>query len=503
MNESPHAAEIPSLASGPQARLKVCHVSATSEGATWMFEQLRELRDRHNCEVVAVVPDDHGSLVEKLRSANIRYQVIKIAFNLGPVGELRKMIAAILELARFFRRERFDVVQTHIFLTLLTARPAAWLADVPVRTAMIASPFPLQAPSSRAIERLTYWMDTALIPSCQFSLDLCRELNIPEKFLAPVIYYSPDERNFDPQNLSAANIRGEFGWPPDTPVICMVAYFYPRLPPSRWSPKAVHKRGIKGHEDLVRAAPIILREFPSAKFLLVGSGWSAGGEAHFADVRTLVESLRLQESVILPGYRADANKILCDADVAVQASLVENLGGSIEALLMGCPTVATRVGGLVDSVRDGETGVLVSPSNPNDLARGILELLRDRKRAKALGTAGRALMLEKFTLRRTANDLARLYRRLLDQERGRRNFYNPLVSFARLCAGIPLLSFLFFRYLFLDLYLPLYFRGDLSRFFSFRHGRYGLLRYYYYVRYLPFRILARVRTRRTSHRRRT
>src|ERR1044072_9665758 len=137
MNESPHAAEIPSLASGPQARLKVCHVSATSEGATWMFEQLRELRDRHNCEVVAVVPDDHGSLVEKLRSANIRYQVIKIAFSLGPVGELRKMIAAILELARFFRRERFDVVQTHIFLTLLTARPAAWLLGVTVATAIV------------------------------------------------------------------------------------------------------------------------------------------------------------------------------------------------------------------------------------------------------------------------------------------------------------------------------------------------------------------------------
>src|ERR1044072_2402293 len=150
MNESPHAAEIPSLASGPQARLKVCHVSATSEGATWMFEQLRELRDRHNCEVVAVVPDDHGSLVEKLRSANIRYQVIKIAFNLGPVGELRKMIAAILELARFFRRERFDVVQTHIFLTLLTARPAAWLPEVTAPPARPPPPLPPLWPASRA-----------------------------------------------------------------------------------------------------------------------------------------------------------------------------------------------------------------------------------------------------------------------------------------------------------------------------------------------------------------
>jgi hypothetical protein len=78
---------------------------------------------------------------------------------------------------------------------------------------------------------------------------------------------------------------------------------------------------------------------------------------------------------------------------------------------MACPTVATRVGGMVDSVIDGETGILVAPEDPVDLARGIRILLRDPEYARRLGKAGRELMLSRFTLTTTAPALAALYRR--------------------------------------------------------------------------------------------
>jgi hypothetical protein len=69
---------------------------------------------------------------------------------------------------------------------------------------------------------------------------------------------------------------------------------------------------------------------------------------------------------------------------------------------------------MVDSVIDGRTGILVRPGDPRDLARGILELLRDPDRAAALGRAGRELMLSHFTLGTTVRELAALYRRQLD-----------------------------------------------------------------------------------------
>jgi glycosyltransferase involved in cell wall biosynthesis len=209
----------------------------------------------------------------------------------------------------------------------------------------------------------------------------------------------------------------------------------------------LHGLGHKGHEDLVKAAPEVLAQFPNAKFLLVGTGWGPEGDKHMLEVKDLVRRMGLQSSVIFPGYRADANSILREADVAVQASLNENLGGTLEALMIGCPMVATRVGGMVDSVRDGETGVLVNPSDPSDLARGITQLLRDPKHARALGQAGRRLMLERFTLNRTVNDLASLYQHLLSKAERRRRFYNPLISVSRLLAGALLFPCLVFRLL--------------------------------------------------------
>jgi glycosyltransferase involved in cell wall biosynthesis len=436
-----------------QKRIKICHVAATSDGATWMFEQLRELRDSHGYEVVAVVSDGQGRLIDKLRAENIPFHVSNFAAGPAPLREALATPLAVFRMARFFRRERFDVVHHHIFISMRIARPAAWLADVPVRISMIAGPFHLQAQTSRWIEKFTYWMDTKLIPSCQASLTLCRELGIPERYLAPVVYYSPDPRNFDPAKVPSADIRGQFGWPPDTPLVCMVAFFYPRLSTGAWVPEDVKGRGIKGHGDLVRAAPIILQEFPNTKFLLVGSGWGKAGEQYRDEIKDLVRRTKLESSVVFLGFREDANQILRTSDVAVQASLNENLGGSLEALMMACPTVVTRVGGLIDSVRDGQTGVVVNASDPKDLARGISELLRDKEKARALGKAGRQLMLDQFTLQRTAEDLNSIYQDCLADNTRRRGSYNLLVSLWRYVVGTPLFAFMAFRLFFWDGYL--------------------------------------------------
>jgi glycosyltransferase involved in cell wall biosynthesis len=437
--------------------LKVCHVVATAEGARWVVEQLRELRDRYGCEVSAVVGRGRGSLPDMLRAEGIPYRVENLTFT-SPGGLIRAALA-VYRLARLFRRERFDVVQSHLFFSMVIARLAAWLADVPVRLAMYASPFHLEAHTSLWIDRATCWMESAVVPSCERSVELCRGMGVgPDR--SPLIYYGPDERRFDPRRIAPADIRDSYGWAPGTPLVVMVAYFYPRFSNSTWIPKAVHNRGIKGHGDLVRAALFVLAEYPDAKFLLIGSGWGETGEQYKREVEELVREMGLEESVLFLGYRADANAILREADVAVQASLNDNPAGTIESLLMECPTVVTRVGGLVDTVREGETGLQANPSNPRDLARCIIRMLRDPERAREMARAGRRLMLERFTLSRTAEDLHALYRRLRDRET--RAFYNPLRSLRRALAAAPVVAYMTFRLLFVDMllfaYVPAFFR---------------------------------------------
>jgi glycosyltransferase involved in cell wall biosynthesis len=424
-----HAAQPP--------RLKICHVVATTEGASWVFEQLRGLRDRHGHDVAVVLNGPSGALVDRFRAEAIPVHVADFDFTSSP--DLLGLPRKVLALARLLRRERFDVVQTHLFHSMIIGRIAGWIANVPVRLSMIAGPFHLEAYTPRWIDRATAWMDTGIIASCEHTLKLYRACGVSARRLS-LIYYGPDESKFDPANLRRGLVRQEFGWPADAPLIGMVAIFYTEFGSNRWTPPVLHGRAGKGHEELIRAARIVLREFPNAKFLLVGPAWHAGGEKFLARMQALVVELGLQESVVFTGFRNDVPQIYRDLDVSVQASLNENLGGTIESLLMACPTVATRVGGLTDSVVDGVTGVLVSPADPADLAQGILRLLRDPKLARALGEAGRARMLARFTLSRTIADLHALYLRQSLGRHGRDGNPAALAQRGPRCPGHPRLG---------------------------------------------------------------
>ena len=194
----------------------------------------------------------------------------------------------------------------------------------------------------------------------------------------------------------------------------------------------------------------MLREFPQAKLLLIGSGWEDGGRDYRKRMQELVTELGLAHAVIFTGFRTDIPAVLRSLDVAVQCSLSENLGGTIELLLMQCPTVATRVGGMTDSVLDRATGFLVDPAHPKSLADGILQALRDPVAARSYAVAGRERMLAGFTLRRTVDDLDALYRRKLA---GGKTGYRPPILVARLVLGSVLCSLLVVRYCLLDAWI--------------------------------------------------
>jgi glycosyltransferase involved in cell wall biosynthesis len=439
------------------SRLKICHVVATTEGASWVVEQLRELRDRYGHDVAVVLNGAVGTLVDRCRAEAIRVHIADFDFTKS--SDLLTLPRKVLGLVRLFRREQFDVVQTHLFHSMVIGRIASWIADVPVRLSMIAGPFHLEAYTPRWIDRVTCWMDTTIIAACEYSLQLYRDLGVPPRKLS-LIYYGPDEKTFDPSVWPRGLLRQEYGWPTDAPLIGMVSIFYTEFGFNRWTPPMLHGRAGKGHEELIRAAPPILREFPNAKFVLVGEGWQQGGKKFFARMQALSAGLGLERSVVFTGFRNDVPQIYRDLDVSVQPSLSENLGGTIESLLMECPTVATRVGGLTDSVIDGQTGILVAPADPPDLARGILQLLRDRARARELGKAGRQRMLERFTLDKTVQDLHALYLRLSRKARGYRRpvFLWRFVAAGVLCFAVAV------RFLLLDsLLLRLYDRAHGKR----------------------------------------
>lgn len=436
-----HSASIRVTAPLPSTRaFKVCHIAATTEGATWMLEQLRDLRRRKGYDVCAIISAGEGSLAGRLEDEGIR--VILFDFEFPSVRNWKTLGTRVIDLARIFRRERFDVVQTHLFASMVLGRLASWLADVPVRFAMIAGPYHLEAETPRWIDASTCWMESGLIASCEYTRALYRQLGVPSRHIF-LIYYGPDASKFD-RRKAIPKLRQELALSERAKLIGMVAYFYPKLSASRWTPQILHDRANKRQEDLIRAAPKILSEFPDAKILLIGSAWGEAGSAEVARAKLSIAEMGLENSVLLTGYRSDVNDILASLDVAVQASLSENLGGTIESLLMECPTVATRTGGMVDSIRDGETGVLVGAMDPDDLANGVLRILRDQPEGRRMAAEGRNLMLQQFTLEVTVDNLDDLYRRSL--ARHQRGYRMP-VSALRAVAAAPIFAYLAARLL--------------------------------------------------------
>jgi glycosyltransferase involved in cell wall biosynthesis len=308
------------------------------------------------------------------------------------------------------RRERVDVVQSHIFPSILIARIAAWLAGARHVT-MLSSPRHLEAPLTRLAERRTWWMDDATVSGCSYTSRAYAQLGLSEE-RREVIYYGADATTFDPGLADGARIRAEFGIAADVPVVTIVANFYP---PVRGPQAPPHTRGagLKGHEFFLDAARIVASTHPEARFLVVGSGVVSEGERYRLQ---LADACRadavLRDRVIFTGQRTDVRDILAATDVAVQCSLVENLGGTIEALLMERPTVATDVGGMPEAVRHEETGLVVPHSNAEALARAILRLIECPDEAQRFARAGRRLMLSRFTMHRTVADVDHLLERI-------------------------------------------------------------------------------------------
>jgi glycosyltransferase involved in cell wall biosynthesis len=163
----------------------------------------------------------------------------------------------------------------------------------------------------------------------------------------------------------------------------------------------------KGIIDLLRAAGHIHRGWPEAKIVVVG-----GGSLEKA-LRMEAQKLGLERFFVMLGERRDTRELLSLFDIFVLPSLWEGLPlALLEAAAMGKPIVATDIDGVREVIRDGETGLLVPPANPERLAETVLRLLQDKGLAHRLGENAKAAIPPSFTLSKMVEETEQLYLRL-------------------------------------------------------------------------------------------
>lgn len=190
---------------------------------------------------------------------------------------------------------------------------------------------------------------------------------------------------------AGAGVREELGCTSAHLLVCAVG---------RLSPE-------KGHGFLLAAFREVLTAVPEACLVLAGEGPLR------SHLQAQVAEWGLGDHVIFAGYRDDVEAIIAASELLVMPSLREGFGDPIiEAMALCKPVIASRVGGMVEIVHDGETGLLVPPGDPGALALTIVNLLRDPQARERMGRQSRQVALREFSVERLADGLAKLYNEL-------------------------------------------------------------------------------------------
>ncbi|MDT5388065.1 MAG: phosphatidyl-myo-inositol dimannoside synthase [Mycobacterium sp.] len=204
-----------------------------------------------------------------------------------------------------------------------------------------------------------------------------------------------DTERFEPDSVARAELRARYGLG-GRPVIVCVSRLVPR----------------KGQDMLIQALPSIRQRVPGAALVIVGGG------PYLDKLRRLAHGFGVADDVVftegVPAEELSAHHAMADVFAMPCRTRgsgldVEGLGiVYLEASATGVPVVAGRSGGAPESVRDGETGLVVDGWDVGAIAAAVGDLLADPQRAAAMGAAGRQWVVENWQWRTKARRLSEL-----------------------------------------------------------------------------------------------
>ena len=228
-----------------------------------------------------------------------------------------------------------------------------------------------------AVSRFTKW-------------ELTNYYRIPESKIR-VIHNGVDVNKFKPA-ADKRKVKAELGFNPDDLAIVSVGRLYAR----------------KGLFTLIESMPVVVKRFPTAKFIISGKGQS--DEMH--KLTAYAERLGVKDNIVFTGYYPDKKlpKLYQAADVFAFSTFYEHHPFAVlEALATGLPVVTTTVGGIPETIENGKNGFLVETFNPRAFSEKILYLLDHPAFAGEMGVQARKTIVEEYDWRIVVKDAMKVY----------------------------------------------------------------------------------------------
>lgn len=305
-------------------------------------------------------------------------------------------LTGVVSLLKLIREESIDIIHANSFR-------ASLIGAIISRISGVSSIHHMRIfPTHGYLDDLAMLLSTRTIAN---SKEVARALNKIERWdnKITVIYNGIDLRKFNPDTPNGASIRKEFHLKENEQIVGIVGRIAPE----------------KDQKTFVETAARISRILADTKFLIVGDALIDKEMNYKNRIIRLVKNTGLKEHIIFTGFRDDIPQIMSSLDLLVVPSLHEPFGRvAIEAMAMEKPIIGTSVGGLLEIIDDGNTGLLIPLKCPNLLAEAIIALLKDEKRRKCMGEKGRQRVEQYFDIKVITKQVEALYEDILRGKQG-------------------------------------------------------------------------------------
>ena len=348
---------------------------------TYLLTLIKGYAARGHQVFVATSGGECAAEAEALGARHVLVPELKVKCECHP-----GLFTAVKALRRLVDEEKIDILHPQ---TRVTQSVAAMVGSFSRRPYVSTCHGFFKANMSRFFFPL--WGERVIAVSGPVGKHLNRDLWVP---LSKVVYVpnGVDSNKFFPATLEQQHaLRQRFGVG-TSPLVGIIA----RL------------SDVKGHCYLIQAMNELVHGLPGVKCLIVGEGPLE------QELKGQVHELSLEASVKFVPVSGHPAEILPAFDVFAMPSLQEGLGLSVmEAQACGVPVVASRVGGLVEAVKDGVTGILVPPRDHLALADALMKVLVDRNIASRFGLAGREWIIVNFSIDKMVEGTLAVYKDVL------------------------------------------------------------------------------------------
>jgi len=371
-------------------------VGGAQENTLLSVEGLDKLPEYEVTLATGIDNGPEGDLLERARRTTRLIVIPELGRSINPFADLK----AFWKLYRLIGNGRYHIVHTHSSKAGVLGRIAAKLAGTPIIVHTLHSlvfheyqPWVVNR-LWRAVKKLCAPMTDHFISVSEIISQKAIAAGIDRSEKFTTVYSGMELDWFLKAEADPIAVRREFGIPDDALVVGKIARLFP----------------LKGHDQLMDAAPAIVKRHPDVRFFLVGDG------VLYDHLRKRALDAGILNNFVFAGLipRERIPEMLSVMDVLVHTSLREGLARVLpQALAMGKPCVSFDIDGAPEVVIPDETGYLVRPGDSVGLADAIARLLDDPELRTRMGAAGRRKVDPAFRAETMVNEISKVYKKLV------------------------------------------------------------------------------------------